>query len=58
MQVGDLVRGRLSLGGRIGIVLKAFTFDVRDDTYLLVQWKGGVLDTLNERLLEVVNESR
>ena len=59
MQVGDLVRGRLSLGGRVGIVLKVVTDDpIVGDRYLLIQWNGGVLDTLNERLLEVVNENR
>ena len=59
MKVGDLVRGRLSLGGRVGIVLKVVTDDpIVGDRYLLIQWNGGVLDTLNERLLEVVNENR
>ena len=63
MKVGDLVKGRgsspimasLSMGETVGIVLKVFKFDPRDDAYLLVQWHGGVRDTLNERLLEVVS---
>ena len=56
MQVGDLVKGRLSLGGRIGMIIKVVSDDpIVGDRYLLVQWNGGVLDTLNERLLEVVN---
>ena len=67
MKVGDLVKGRgsspimasLSLGGTVGIVLKVVTDDpIVGDRHLLIQWNGGVLDTINERLLEVVNESR
>ena len=59
MRVGDLVKGRLSLGGRIGIIIKVVSDDpIVGERVLLVQWSGGVRDTLNDRLLEVVNESR
>ena len=59
MQVGDLVKGRLSLGGRIGIVIKVVSDDpIVGERFLLVQWNGGVRDTLRDSLLESVNASR
>ena len=59
MNVGDLVKGRLSLGGRIGMIIKVVSDDpIVGEKFLLVQWHGGVRDTLNQRLLEVINASR
>ena len=60
MQVGDLVKGRLSLGGRLGIVLRVIVDDTNNPerNTVLVQWNGWVQDKLNVRLLEVVSESR
>ena len=58
MKVGDLVKGRLSLGGRLGIVLKVVSDDpIVGERFLLIQWNGGVRDTLNDRLLEVASAS-
>ena len=57
MKVGDLVRGRLSLGGRMGSVVKVVSDDpIVGERFLLVRWNGGVLDTLRDSLLEVVND--
>ena len=59
MQVGDLVRGRLSLGGRVGLVIGVVSDDpIVGEKFLLVQWNGGVCDTLRDSLLEVVSASR
>ena len=60
MQVGDLVKGRLSLGGRLGIVIEVVVDDPinPERNTMCVQWNSGVRDTLNARLLEVLNESR
>ena len=60
MQVGDLVEGRLSLGGIKGIVMKVVIDDPinPERNTMRVQGNGGVRDTLNARLLEVLNESR
>ena len=60
MQVGDLVKGRLSLGGRLGIVIEVVVDDPinPERNTMRVQWNGGVRDTLNARLLEALNESR
>ena len=57
MQVGDLVKGRLSLGGRLGIVIKVVVdepINLERNT-MCVLWNGGKRDTLNGRLLEVVS---
>ncbi len=59
MQVGDLVKGRLSLGGRVGLIIKVVSDDpIIGEKFLLVQWSGGVRDTLRDSLLEPVNASR
>jgi len=59
MKVGDLVRGRLSLGGRMGIVIEVASDDpIVGERFLLVQWNGGDRATLRDSLLEIVNESR
>jgi len=59
MKVGDLVKGRLSLGGKVGIVLKVVSDDpIVEEKFLLVRWNEGTLDGLYASLLEVVNESR
>ena len=60
MKVGDLVKGRLSLGGRLGIVLRVIVDDASNPerNTVLVQWNGWVQDKLNVRLLEVISESR
>ena len=59
MQVGDLVKGRLSLGGRMGLAVKVASDDpITGQKFLLVRWNNGTIDTLNERLLEVVSEGR
>ena len=58
MKVGDLVKGRLSLGGRLGIILEVIVDDPinPERNTFLVRWKGGLLDKLNGRLLEVISE--
>jgi hypothetical protein len=59
MQVGDLIKGRLSLGGKVGIAIKVVSDDpIVGEKFWLVRWNNGILDTLNERLLETVNASR
>ena len=52
MQVGDLVSGRLSLGGMIGIVVKLRKRHAR------VLWRSGLQEWYDRPLLEVINESR
>ena len=60
MQVGDLVKGRLSLGGRLGIVIKVVVDDPINPqrNTMRVLWHGGKRESLNANLLEVLNESR
>ena len=60
MKVGDLVKGRLSLGGRLGLVVKVIVDnpDNPERNTVQVQWHGGLLDSLNARLLEVISEGR
>ena len=58
MKVGDLVRGRGFAAGRVALVIKVVSAVIGGDRYLLIQWSGGLRDTLNERLLESVNGSR
>ena len=59
MQVGDLVKGRFG-PRRLGIVIKVVVDNPinPERNTMRVQWNGGVRDTLNARLLEVLNESR
>jgi len=59
MKVGDLVKGRLSLGGRLGIILRVIVDDPinPERNTVFVQWRGGVSEKFNVRLLEVVNAS-
>ncbi len=57
MKVGDLVEGRLSLGGRMGLAVKVVSA-VGVERFWLIRWNDGTLDTLSQRLLEVVSESR
>ena len=60
MQVGDLVKGRLSLGGRVGLVIKVVVDDPinPERNTMRVQWNSGARYELNARLLEVISESR
>ena len=59
MQVGDLVKGRLSLGGRLGIIVEVVSDDpIIGEKFLLVRWNEGILDTLRASLLEVVGGQR
>lgn len=59
MQVGDLVKGRLSLGGRLGIIVEVVSDDpIVGEKFLLVRWNEGTLDTLRASLLEVVSGQR
>ena len=59
MRAGDLVKGRLSLDGRVGLIIKVVSDDpIVGEKFLLVQWNGGVRDTLRDSLLEVINASR
>ena len=61
MRVGDLVRGRLSLGGIKGIVMKVVIDDPINPDYNMfkVHWiSHGRTQTLNASLLEVISESR
>ena len=54
MKPGDLVQTWPSTGG----VLIRKVNDMDGDVWWLVQWSNGERDTLNERLMEVINESR
>ena len=61
MQVGDLVKGRLSLGGRLGIVIEVVVDDPinPERNTVKVHWiREGRSQTLNAVLLEVISESR
>ena len=60
MQVGDLVKGRLSLGGRLGIVIEVVVDDPinPERNTMRVQWNDGYRESLNAVRLEVLNESR
>ena len=69
MKAGDLVRGRLSLGGRLGIVLRVIVNDANNPerNTVLIHWHERVVrhngiwggtEKLNVRLLEVISESR
>lgn len=55
MKVGDLVEGRLSLGGRMGLAVKVVS-ELGTERFWLIRWNDGTLDTLSQRLLEVVSE--
>ena len=57
MKVGDLVKCLHHIGGIVKMVSPG---DGPNERYWLVLWNhdGGTLDTLNERMLEVINESR
>ena len=63
MQIGDLVTGRLSLGNKLGVIVKLQ--DRPQNTYLdreqiaFVHWlRGSERDWYSLKLLEVVSESR
>lgn len=60
MNVGDLVKGRLSLGGRLGIVIEVVVDDSinPERNTVSVLWNGGKRATYNARILEALNESR
>ena len=61
MQVGDLVEGRLSLGGIKGIVMKVVIDDPinPERNTVKVHWiSHGRSQTLNAVLLEVISASR
>lgn len=61
MQVGDLVKGRLSLGGVRGIVMQVVVDDSinPERNTVLVRWiRSGVLEPQNVRVLEVISASR
>ena len=61
MQVGDLVRGRLSLGGIKGVVMKVVLEHPTNPEYNMVKvhWiRSGVPQRLNASLLEVISASR
>jgi len=61
MQVGDLVKGRLSLGGVKGIVMQVVIDDPinPERNTVKVHWiRTGALEGLNARLLEVISASR
>ena len=51
MQVGDLVKGRLSLGGMLGIVVELRKRDAR------VLWRSGLQEWYERSLLEVISAS-
>tara|TARA_R100001129_G_scaffold91644_2_gene62527 strand:- start:1087 stop:1251 length:165 start_codon:yes stop_codon:yes gene_type:complete len=54
MQVGDLVQ---NWADGIGVLIRKVS-DFDGDVWWLVQWAHGERDTLNERLMEVINASR
>jgi len=57
MKVGDLVK-QVSWDG-VGILVDLVSDDpIVRERYWLVQWSNGARDTLRERFLEVINESR
>jgi len=61
MNVGDLVKGRLSLGGIKGIVMQVVIDDPTNPerNTVKVRWiRDGVIEGLNARLLEVISASR
>ena len=61
MQVGDLVRGRLSLGGIKGVVMQVVIDDPINPDYNMfkVHWiSHGRAQTLNGSLLEVISASQ
>ncbi len=61
MQVGDLVKGRLSLGGIKGVVMKVVIDDPinPERNTVKVHWfSHECSQTLNAVLLEVISESR
>lgn len=61
MRVGDLVKGRLSLGGVKGIVMQVVVDDPANPerNTVKVHWiRSGTLEGLNASLLEVISASR
>ena len=54
MKVGDLVE---TFPSTYGVLIRKVN-DMDGDVWWLVQWFGGQRDTLNERLMEVLNASR
>ena len=63
MKVGDLVKGRLSLGNKLGVIVKLQ--DRPQNTYLdreqiaLVHWlRDSERDWYSLKLLEAINEGR
>ena len=51
MKVGDLVRCLHHVGVLVKVVSPG---DGPNERYWLVLWNGGVRDTINERMLEVI----
>ena len=61
MQVGDLVKGRLSLGGIKGVVMQVVIDDPinPERNTVKVHWiRSGVREGLNASLLEVISAGR
>ena len=56
MQVGDLVRCDTNVGLIIRQIGPPYSIDC--DQYWIVKWLNGTTETLNGRLLEVINASR
>jgi hypothetical protein len=54
MKVGDLVQ---NWADGVGVLIRKVS-DFDGDVWWLVQWLDGQRDTLNERLMEVISESR
>ena len=56
MQVGDLVR----CDTNVGLIIRQIgdPWAIECDQYWIVKWLNGTTETLNGRLLEVINESR
>ncbi len=54
MKPGDLVQ---NWADGVGILIRKVN-DMDGDVWWLVQWSNGQRDTLNQRLMEVINESR
>jgi hypothetical protein len=60
MQVGDLIRWKPSkVTGieQVGLLVRLIS-EYDRERFWLTQWTDGTLDTIRERMLEVVNESR
>ncbi len=60
MKVGDLIRwkaSKVTAPTQVGLLVRLIS-EYDRERFWLTQWTDGTLDTIRERMLEVVNESR